>query len=50
LVETVRLPDADMGYLMGGWLTYGMVLSLPMLFVGAGLIIYSMRKIKNVRG
>ncbi len=34
LVEFFREPDAHIGYLAGGWLTMGMVLSLPMLAVG----------------
>ncbi|WP_182085482.1 prolipoprotein diacylglyceryl transferase [Aureimonas sp. ME7] len=34
-VEFFRLPDAQLGYLLGtGWLTMGMVLSLPMLAIG----------------
>lgn len=34
-VEFYRLPDAHIGYLLGtGWLTMGMVLSLPMVAVG----------------
>ena len=33
-VEFYRLPDADIGYLYGGWLTMGMVLSVPMVLVG----------------
>ncbi|MDP2121560.1 MAG: prolipoprotein diacylglyceryl transferase [Hoeflea sp.] len=33
-VEFFREPDAHLGYLAGGWLTMGMVLSLPMLAVG----------------
>jgi phosphatidylglycerol:prolipoprotein diacylglycerol transferase len=33
-VEFVRQPDAQLGYLYGGWLTMGMVLSLPMLLLG----------------
>jgi len=33
-VEFVRLPDQHIGYLAGGWLTMGMVLSLPVLLVG----------------
>ncbi|WP_290775457.1 prolipoprotein diacylglyceryl transferase [Hoeflea sp.] len=33
-VEFFREPDAHIGYLAGGWLTMGMVLSLPMLAVG----------------
>lgn len=31
--EFFRVPDAQIGYLHGGWLTLGMVLSVPMLLV-----------------
>ncbi|MDP2732009.1 MAG: prolipoprotein diacylglyceryl transferase [Hoeflea sp.] len=34
IVEFYREPDVQIGYLAGGWLTMGMVLSLPMLAVG----------------
>jgi phosphatidylglycerol:prolipoprotein diacylglycerol transferase len=34
LVEFFREPDAHIGYLFGGWLTMGMVLSVPMLLIG----------------
>ncbi|WEZ82946.1 prolipoprotein diacylglyceryl transferase [Rhizobium sp. 32-5/1] len=33
-VEFFREPDAQIGYLAGGWLTMGMLLSLPMVFIG----------------
>lgn len=33
-VEFFREPDVQIGYLAGGWLTMGMVLSLPMLAIG----------------
>jgi phosphatidylglycerol:prolipoprotein diacylglycerol transferase len=33
-VEFVREPDQQLGYLYGGWLTMGMVLSVPMLLLG----------------
>lgn len=33
-VEFFREPDAQIGYLFGGWLTMGMLLSLPMVFIG----------------
>ncbi|AZN71173.1 prolipoprotein diacylglyceryl transferase [Georhizobium profundi] len=33
-VEFFREPDAHIGYLSGGWLTMGMLLSLPMLAAG----------------
>ena len=39
VVEFFRVPDMQLGYLLGGdWLTMGMVLSLPMLAVGAFLL------------
>ena len=37
-VEFVRLPDAHLGYLAGGWLTMGMVLSVPVLLAGAAMM------------
>ncbi len=42
-VEFFRLPDPQIGYLYGGWLTMGMVLSLPILVVGIILVIYALR-------
>lgn len=42
-VEFFRLPDAQLGYLFGGWLTMGMLLSLPMLVIGALLVLNAMR-------
>jgi phosphatidylglycerol:prolipoprotein diacylglycerol transferase len=38
VVEFVRVPDADIGYLAFGWLTMGQVLSLPLLAIGAVLL------------
>ena len=43
-VEWVRLPDADIGYLLGNWLTMGMLLTMPMIVVGAGLMLYAYRR------
>jgi phosphatidylglycerol:prolipoprotein diacylglycerol transferase len=40
-VEFVRLPDVQIGYLYGGWLTMGMVLSLPILVAGIALVLYA---------
>lgn len=34
VVEFFREPDAQLGYLAGGWLTMGMVLSVPMVLLG----------------
>jgi len=41
--EFFREPDVQIGYLAGG-LTMGMLLSLPMLLVGFGAVIYAMRR------
>lgn len=46
-VEFFRLPDAQIGYLYGGWLTMGMVLSLPILVAGIGLVIYALRPARD---
>lgn len=43
LVEFVRLPDPQIGYLAFGWLTMGQVLSLPMLLGGLVLLVYPTR-------
>jgi phosphatidylglycerol:prolipoprotein diacylglycerol transferase len=37
-VEFVRVPDAELGYLMDDWLTMGQVLSWPMLVAGVILL------------
>ena len=43
LVEFIRLPDAQIGYLLGtGWLTMGQVLSLPVLIAGLALMTYAL--------
>jgi phosphatidylglycerol---prolipoprotein diacylglyceryl transferase len=40
-VEWVRLPDANIGYLVGDWLTMGMVLTTPMILIGIILMSYA---------
>jgi phosphatidylglycerol:prolipoprotein diacylglycerol transferase len=42
-VEFFRLPDTQLGYLYGGWLTMGMVLSLPVMLAGLVLVINAAR-------
>ena len=42
-VEFVREPDSHMGYLAGGWLTMGMLLSLPLIATGLVLLAMSRR-------
>lgn len=44
IVEFFREPDAHIGYLGGNWLTMGMILSLPMVLIGVGLLIYFLKK------
>ena len=43
LVEFVRVPDAQLGYLFGGVITMGQLLSIPLIIVGAGLLVYAYR-------
>jgi phosphatidylglycerol:prolipoprotein diacylglycerol transferase len=38
VVELVRVPDAQIGYMAGDWLTMGQLLSLPMLLTGVVLL------------
>ena len=44
LIEFVRVPDAQLGYLFGGVITMGQILSLPLIVAGAALIWYAHRK------
>jgi phosphatidylglycerol---prolipoprotein diacylglyceryl transferase len=41
LIEFVRLPDQQIGYLAGDWFTMGQLLSLPMIIAGAALLLYA---------
>lgn len=43
LIEFVRQPDAQLGYLWGGWLTMGQVLSLPLIIAGVALLVYTFK-------
>lgn len=47
-IEFFREPDQQLGYLYGGWLTMGMVLSLPMVAAGIWAI-YRAVKIAGVK-
>ena len=44
LVEFVRVPDAHLGYLAFGWVTMGLVLTLPMIAAGVVLAIMSVTR------
>ncbi len=42
-VEFFREPDAHIGYLAGGWLTMGMLLSIPMIVLGIAMLVWAYR-------
>jgi phosphatidylglycerol:prolipoprotein diacylglycerol transferase len=44
LVEFIRQPDADIGYLAWNWLTMGQLLSLPLIALGLALLWLSRRQ------
>lgn len=44
LVEFVRQPDSQLGYLAFDWLTMGQVLSFPMILAGAALMLIAYRR------
>jgi phosphatidylglycerol:prolipoprotein diacylglycerol transferase len=45
VVEWVRLPDANIGYLAHtDWLTMGMLLTIPLIVIGAAILIYAYRR------
>jgi phosphatidylglycerol---prolipoprotein diacylglyceryl transferase len=44
IVEFWRLPDQHIGYLAGGWLTMGMVLTLPMVLIGLTLMMMAYKR------
>ena len=50
LVEFVRQPDAQLGYLWGGWLTMGQVLSVPLVVAGVVVLTYALRRRLPERG
>ena len=42
-IEFVREPDVQLGYLWGGWLTMGQLLSVPLIVAGAVMIVWALR-------
>lgn len=50
VIEFVREPDVQLGYLWGGWLTMGQLLSLPLILVGVGVLVYAIKKKLPQRG
>ena len=43
LVEFVRVPDENRGYVLFGWVTTGQLLSLPMIIIGVWMWVYAHR-------
>ncbi len=51
LIEFVRQPDVQLGYLMGtDWLTMGQVLSVPLIVVGIAVFVYACVKKRSQQG
>ena len=44
LIEFVRVPDNQLGYIALGWITTGMLLSAPMVIAGAILLVLGLRR------
>ncbi len=44
LIEFVRQPDAQLGYLWGDWLTMGQLLSAPLVLAGIALLVFAYKK------
>lgn len=42
LIEFVRVPDVQLGYIFGGVITMGQLLSLPLVVIGIGIIAYAL--------
>jgi len=46
LIEFVRLPDADIGYVAFGWLTIGQIYTIPMILIGMYLCLKRSLRVK----
>lgn len=44
VIEFVRQPDSQLGYLWGDWLTMGQILSLPLVIAGIAILVYALQK------
>ncbi|MBQ6454098.1 MAG: prolipoprotein diacylglyceryl transferase [Coriobacteriales bacterium] len=49
-VEFVRVPDVQLGYLAGDWLTMGMCLSVPLVVAGVVFLLWAHRAQRPQRG
>ncbi len=48
IIEFVRVPDVQLGYLAFDWLTMGQILSLPMIFLGVYLLYKTNKKHESI--
>jgi len=44
LIEFVRQPDAQLGYIWGGWLTMGQLLSAPLVIAGIFVLAFALKR------
>ena len=44
MIEFVRVPDANRGYLLFDWVTMGQVLSLPMILIGLAMLAFAYKQ------
>jgi phosphatidylglycerol:prolipoprotein diacylglycerol transferase len=44
LAEWFREPDPHIGFLAGGWITMGMLLSVPMVIAGVVILVLAYRR------
>jgi phosphatidylglycerol:prolipoprotein diacylglycerol transferase len=49
LVEFARMPDAHLGFVAFDWMTMGQILCLPMIVIGAGLVLYTYKQEQGSR-
>ena len=49
LVEFARMPDARLGFVAFDWMTMGQILCLPMIVIGAGLVLYTYKQEQGSR-
>lgn len=49
IVEFFRTPDSQLGFIAFNWLTMGQLLSLPMVLLGIGLLVWSYNQAKDSR-
>lgn len=50
LIEFVRVPDAQLGYLFGGFVTMGQILSVPLVVLGVAIVIVAHKKNRSQVG